>query len=317
MSGRSKERNTAMHKGLKRLSVATAIGMYLVLMAGSLVTNTGSGEGCGASWPLCHGRWMPPVLLVTTLIELNHRLVTGVVGILVFAQAIWAWRVLRAFAAVRVLAVASIALLLWQSWLGAAAVMWGASSAVLASHFGFSLLSFASVVLLSVTVWWHHGGTLRRPADGVPARLRAWIWGLSAYTIVVVYSGAFVRHTGSELACLGFPTCNGAWLPPLEGAVAIHLVHRLGAGGLVVLTAWFAYLAWQQRREQPAICAAAMAAFGLVLLQATAGALAVLTHMHVTLLMLHSTIVPVYFGVLAYLSLLAYSDAVPTAVRAR
>lgn len=231
-----------MHRGLKWLSVATAIGMYVVLIAGSLVTNTGSGEGCGASWPLCHGQWMPPLTLIATAIELNHRLVTGVVGLLIFAQAFWTWRVLPAIAAVRVLVVTSIVLLLWQSWLGAAAVMWGAASAVLASHFGFSLV----------------------------------------------------------------------------GPVGIHMAHRIAAGSLVLLTAWFAYLTWQTRRHQPAVYLGSLAALGLVLLQATVGAFVVLTHMELLWpQMLQSAIVSLYFGVLTYLSLLAFTDAAPAGFRAR
>lgn len=44
-----------MIKLLKWLSVASSLGMLLVLVGGALVTKTESGLGCGRSWPLCNG----------------------------------------------------------------------------------------------------------------------------------------------------------------------------------------------------------------------------------------------------------------------
>ncbi|MGN6031201.1 MAG: COX15/CtaA family protein, partial [Thermomicrobiales bacterium] len=65
----------------KRLAIATAIGMFLVLMMGAGVTATGSGNGCGNDWPLCHGRLIPQDYL-QSFIEYSHRFVTGIEGFL-------------------------------------------------------------------------------------------------------------------------------------------------------------------------------------------------------------------------------------------
>jgi cytochrome c oxidase assembly protein subunit 15 len=46
--------------------------------------------------------------------------------------------------------------------------------------------------------------------------------------------GAWVSSSGASLACPDFPTCQGTWLPKMEGLVGIHMAHRLGAY-LVVL----------------------------------------------------------------------------------
>ena len=43
---------------------------------GALVTKTGSEDGCGASWPLCHGALLPQNLPIATIIELSHRAVS-------------------------------------------------------------------------------------------------------------------------------------------------------------------------------------------------------------------------------------------------
>ena len=47
----------------------------------------------------------------------------------------------------------------------------------------------------------------------VSNRLRRWMWAAAIYTYGVVYSGAYVRHTNSHMACLDWPLCNGALIP--------------------------------------------------------------------------------------------------------
>lgn len=44
-------------KNLKWLSLFTTILMLFVQIGGALVTKTGSADGCGSSWPLCHGKF--------------------------------------------------------------------------------------------------------------------------------------------------------------------------------------------------------------------------------------------------------------------
>jgi cytochrome c oxidase assembly protein subunit 15 len=43
-----------MERGLRWLAVATTVGMFVVLIMGAAVTNTGSAEGCGRSWAVWH-----------------------------------------------------------------------------------------------------------------------------------------------------------------------------------------------------------------------------------------------------------------------
>src|SRR3977135_3646630 len=67
---------------LRWLAGTNCIGMLLVLVMGAAVTNTGSAEGCGRSWPLCNGQFVPE-FTVATAIEYSHRAVTGLGGVLV------------------------------------------------------------------------------------------------------------------------------------------------------------------------------------------------------------------------------------------
>jgi cytochrome c oxidase assembly protein subunit 15 len=48
-----------MKRAAKWFAVAATVGMFIVLIMGTTVTNTGSSEGCGRSWPLCHGKFIP------------------------------------------------------------------------------------------------------------------------------------------------------------------------------------------------------------------------------------------------------------------
>src|ERR1041384_1995968 len=69
---------------LRWRAAAASLGMLLVLVMGAAVTNTGSAQGCGRSWPLCNGQFIPE-FTIATAIEYSHRAVTGVEGVLVLA----------------------------------------------------------------------------------------------------------------------------------------------------------------------------------------------------------------------------------------
>src|SRR5205823_10163625 len=129
---------------LRWLAGTTCIGMLLVLVMGAAVTNTGSAEGCGRSWPLCNGQFVPEFTVATT-IEYSHRAVTGLEGLLVAALAA-AMLTLRRAREREIWIVGGVMLgtLVMQAGLGAAAVLAPQSPFVLATHFGISLAAFAA-----------------------------------------------------------------------------------------------------------------------------------------------------------------------------
>lgn len=67
---------------------------YTILVAvwGAFVRATGSGAGCGNHWPLCNGEVVPRAPAVETLIELSHRLTSGLLGPMAIVLAVWAVR---------------------------------------------------------------------------------------------------------------------------------------------------------------------------------------------------------------------------------
>src|SRR5690625_1009020 len=134
-----------MIKYLKWLSVIATLGMVFVLLGGALVTKTDSGAGCGASWPLCHGELIPSEITPELVIELSHRLVSGIVGIAVLVLSFLSWKHIGHIREVKFLSFMSLFFLVLQGLIGAAAVVWGQSDFVLALHFGISLISFAAI----------------------------------------------------------------------------------------------------------------------------------------------------------------------------
>ncbi|NET33941.1 MAG: heme A synthase, partial [Cyanothece sp. SIO1E1] len=84
-----------MNKLMKALAIASTIGILLVVLAGALVTKTGSAEGCGANWPLCHDEIIPTHWTLEKVIEYNPRLITGVVGLLILVFSVWMARKYR------------------------------------------------------------------------------------------------------------------------------------------------------------------------------------------------------------------------------
>src|SRR5699024_11707439 len=87
------------------------------------------------------------------IIELSHRLVSGVMGVTVIALSVLAWKYIGHIREVKFLSFLSIFFLVLQGLIGAAAVMWGQSDFVLAAHFVISLISFASFFLLPLLIF--------------------------------------------------------------------------------------------------------------------------------------------------------------------
>ena len=64
-----------------RLLFYTKLGLVLSvlsILAGALVRATGSGDGCGATWPTCKGKIIPTLTDTSEIIEFSHRSVSGV-----------------------------------------------------------------------------------------------------------------------------------------------------------------------------------------------------------------------------------------------
>lgn len=287
-----------MQTFIKRLAVVATIGMFIVLVQGALVTTTGSAEGCGQSWPLCNGKFVPSYA-IESMIEYSHRFVAGVEGILIAIVGIAALRYWRDRLEVRILAPLMGIFVTIQALLGAAAVMWPQTPEILALHFGISLIAFASVLLLTLFLHDANKRDLLRD-EPIPRAFRRAVWGLMFYTYAAVYIGAYVRHKEVSLACADWPLCNGSVFPGFTGPIGIVFTHRITGGLILFGVAGLIYWASTFRDRRPDIFKATIIAGVLIVAQAASGAFVVLTQLDIYATLSHGMLISLFFGTWAY-----------------
>lgn len=169
-----------------------------VILWGAFVRATGSGAGCGSHWPLCNGEVVPRAPELETLIELTHRVTSGVALILVVALFVWSRRAFPAGHTVRRWAWLSLVLIIVEALLGAGLVLFelvaeDASSFRALAMVAHLINTFFLVAALSLTAWSGSGGTF------VPAREKP-----AAMTLVLpAIVGILVVGATGAIAALG------------------------------------------------------------------------------------------------------------------
>lgn len=148
--------------GQRRLAAVTAAATFGLVVIGAQVRGTGAGPAC-TGFPACGDVWLPN----NTLAQLHmlHRLAAVIVGVLVIAVAVRAWRAAslqgnvgragstadrRLFAAV---AAAATAIFVAQFAVGIAQVTYGLVPALRALHLALATALWASVAVLTVLVY--------------------------------------------------------------------------------------------------------------------------------------------------------------------
>ena len=281
-----------MKFALRLLSVITTFVMLIVLIGGALVTKTGSGLGCGRQWPLCHGRFFPE-MNPASIIEWSHRMSTGVSTILVLALAVLCWKKISpVFRETKFLVIMSIIFLLLQALLGALAVVFGSNA-------------FASVLLLALLVFeaTRSETKLVKPLH-IGKKMQFHIYGLITYTYIVVYTGAYVRHTKSSLACSVFPFCSKDGALPAYFNQWVQMSHRAAALLLFVWIFVAMFHAMKHYKEQKQLYYGWIISAILITLQAISGVMSVYSQLALGYALAHSFFISCLFGVLCYFCLL-------------
>lgn len=212
----------------------------LVILWGTVVRATGSGDGCGESWPKCGQQFIPPNPTVETLIEFSHRASSFLAGLgvaAVFALALWAWPRKHL---VRRAATLSGVFLVIEALLGASLVLFGwvdddvstARMIVVPLHLVNTFMLLGS---LAVTAWW--GSGFATPTTEGKHKSIRWLW---VGTIVLLLLGA----TGAlnALADTIFPSDSLAegiaaeFGPTAPFLLRLRIIHPVTAvaGGLLV-----------------------------------------------------------------------------------
>ena len=206
-----------------RMATATAGLMFGLIVVGSIVRTTGSGLSC-PDWPLCRGHLIPPMQF-NVLMEWLHRLVALCVGVLLLGTSLTVLGARATRGRLGGFALLALALYVAQALLGALTVWKLLDPAVVSGHLAVGLLLFSTLVTLAVRARIESGAAIRVRADA-PAGLLG-VATLLTYLQAVL--GGMVSTNHASLACPDWPTCNGAWFPPLTGLVGLQVAHRFGA----------------------------------------------------------------------------------------
>jgi heme a synthase len=282
-----------------------------MLVMGTLVTTTGSGEGCGNTWPFCHGQIIPGVITVAGIIEYSHRVQASIVGMLVLILTVCTWLVYKKDFRARCLALLSLLFVVVQGVLGALTVVFEGTLKkdwFLSIHFGLSLLALAFVLLLTIRLF-----QIEKESRGVSptssirsSKLQALAWGLAAYTYIVVYTGALVEHTGAILGCgYQIPGCGSTYFPNFTSLAGIQMLHRYAATSIWLLTLGFLILVTRYHRDRRDMLSGAWWAFVFITLQVLSGIAIVLTGGQLLTEIVHVTLISTFFAILSYLCMQA------------
>lgn len=264
-----------------------------VVAWGAYVRATGSGAGCGAHWPLCNGELVPRSPPVAMLVELSHRVTSGLALALSLGLLVWALRVYPRGHIVRTGAIASAAFMGSEALIGAGLVLLGLvahdeslkRAVSLCLHLTNTFLLLASTAL---TAWWASGGASPVKRD---QRAVAWTMGIPLAAMVLVGASGAVTALGDTL----FPPSSLA-----AGLAQDFAAHAVGASVFVRLRALHPVLAAstgasilvaasvvRTLRPAPAVRTLSYVASALVVAQIGAGLLDVYTLAPVPLQLVH------------------------------
>lgn len=225
-----------------RLAVGTAVLALILVALGGAVRATNSGLAC-PTWPGCFsaGDFLPPAGLNVWL-EHSHRLVAGIVGLLMAAQAVWGLARFRHRPWIVWPAVVAAVAVVVQAGLGALVVLQLLRAELVTAHLGMGMLVVGCLILIAVNTSAHPA---ERPTDAGFVRVAAAVTGL---TFVQILVGGHVTGIGAGLAFTdGFPFLGLVTFAPIETAPqAFNVAHRVLA---VVLAGAVMFLVACARRS--------------------------------------------------------------------
>ena len=264
---------------LHRYARLVCASTVLLIVAGGLVTSTGSGLSV-PDWPTSYGWSMftfPMRHMVGGIFyEHGHRLIASTVGFLTIILAIWLWRA-EPRKWVRTLGFAALGAVVLQGVLGGITVLLFLPTAISTAHAGLAQIFFCLTVAIAlVTSRGWHAPPATGWADDRTLRVAA------ATTTAVIYVqillGATMRHADAGLAIPDFPLVFGGLVPPhWTPQIAIHYAHRIGA--LITAAAIFATArhVWFHHADRKELRRPATLLAVLVLVQISLGGLIILT----------------------------------------
>lgn len=270
------ERITARYRRLVFLTWFLTLDL---IMFGAFVRLTDSGLGC-PDWPGCYGKITPigasghieqalqampygAVSFSKAWIEMIHRYVGSILGMMIIGIVYMAWRYRRQLGNTPRLAVVTLIAVCIQGAFGAWTVTHQLMPIVVTSHL------LGGMILLALMTWLAAREKTHAQLSLQAGRWRPWMAAGLVLLFVQIALGGWVSTNYAALACMDFPMCHGEWIPPMDLKNGYSLIRGLGmlpSGELISQSAltsihWvhrnfaflvFAYLgilAWKMRAE--------------------------------------------------------------------
>jgi heme A synthase len=324
----------------RRLADLTALVTFLLILVGGVVRVSDSGLGCGPGgsgtkgWPLCGGDVIPLVGDENTLIEFSHRLLAGVVVVLIGLLCWQGYRLTRAAAAPNGGmhgwafrgSIAAGVIVLAQAGLGGLTVEHSLKEELVAAHLGTAMLLLGLLLWLSFkarsTGAVKAGEPVRPPIRG----LKPYAATAAVLLLCAIVAGGYMAGTeeegvneagpniaGAHLACgHQFPTCgDGRFLPFGNNRLTdIHLTHRVFVYAATIAIMVLLSVAFARGSRDRLLALAALLLLGQLLL----GALNVWLGEHASLIVAHLTVATLLWAAvvsIAYRVALLPSRAAP------
>lgn len=261
---------------VSRFAWVTLAYTVAVILFGAVVRITGSGAGCGQHWPTCQGEVVHLPKTVASVIELTHRVTSGLSVLLVLALAFVTFRAFEKGHGARRAITASLAMMVVESLVGAALVLFGlvgknasgARAVVMAIHLVSTSVLTGSLVL---TAFLAAGKKVRHFVPRCPLE-----WSLlgGLLSVIVVSVTGAVTALGDTLYPVDTTKALAERLAADSAAVSFLERGRAIHPAVAFVTAMFLLgLAWKtaEIRPRPEVVQGARVVSGLVFAQVLAG----------------------------------------------
>ncbi|HXV59635.1 MAG TPA: COX15/CtaA family protein [Vicinamibacteria bacterium] len=211
----------------------------VVILWGAFVRATGSGAGCGSHWPLCNGEVIPREPRLDTLIELGHRITSGLLGLFVLGVVVAVFRAFPPKHPARQAVGWSLFFVVTEALIGAGLVRFewvGANDSearvyMMALHLTNTFLLLAAITM---TVWWIGGNRALPQSSSRIALLSATL----VAVLVVGASGAVTALGDTLLLQAGVSPDESPVLTSLIRARSYHPTLAIAGFFVVVVAVW-------------------------------------------------------------------------------